>query len=251
MIDMQVGVILGVLSSAGSRGRIGNPELCLRIAKAVVTEAAPQPAGINAPNSRGNSYADQVAGLSTEMKPSPILLAMGASGRIVPLPWLKPAVLTGSITPIAVILLRAWRDDLGADPIAQALNQLGLMALIFLLAALSCTPLKAIAGWTWPMRLRRMLGLLAFFYASLHVITYAVLDQGLDWHAIADDIVKRKFIFIGFLTFVLLLPLAATSTDSAIRRLGYPRWKQLHRLAYVAPALGVIHFIWSVKRDVR
>jgi sulfoxide reductase heme-binding subunit YedZ len=185
------------------------------------------------------------------MKPSPILLAMGASGRIVPLPWLKPAVLTGSITPIAVILLRAWRDDLGADPIAQALNQLGLMALIFLLAALSCTPLKAIAGWTWPMRLRRMLGLLAFFYASLHVITYAALDQGLDWHAIADDIAKRKFIFVGFLTFVLLLPLAATSTDSAVRRLGYPRWKQLHRLAYVAPALGVIHFIWSVKRDVR
>jgi methionine sulfoxide reductase heme-binding subunit len=176
---------------------------------------------------------------------------MESSGRIPLLPWLKPAVLTGSVAPIVVILLRAWRDDLGADPIAQALNQLGLIALIFLLAALGCTPLKAMVGWTWPMRLRRMLGLLAFFYASLHVITYTVLDQSLDWHAIVDDIVKRKFIFVGFLTFVLLLPLAATSTDSAVRRLGYPRWKQLHRLAYVAPALGVIHFICSVKRDVR
>jgi sulfoxide reductase heme-binding subunit YedZ len=180
-----------------------------------------------------------------------VLLDVGASGRTAPLPWLKPAVLTGSVAPIAVILLRAWRDDLGADPITQALNQLGLVALIFLLAALGCTPLKAIIGWTWPMRLRRMLGLLAFFYASLHVITYTVLAQGLDWHAIAHDLVKRKFIFIGVLTFVLLLPLAATSTNSAVKRLGYPRWKQLHRLAYVAPALGVIHFIWSVKRDVR
>jgi len=178
-------------------------------------------------------------------------LAMGSSARHVPLPWLKPAVLTGSMVPIAAIALRAWDNDLGADPIAQALNQLGLMALVFLVAALGCTPLKIIAGWTWQMRLRRMLGLLAFFYALLHVITYTALDQGLDWHAIVDDIVKRKFILVGFLTFVMLLPLAATSTNAAVRRLGYARWKQLHRLAYVAPAFGVLHFIWRVKRDVR
>src|SRR5258708_7148330 len=106
-------------------------------------------------------------------------------------------------------------------------------------------------GWTWPMRVRRMLGLLAFFYALLHVITYTVLDQGLDWHAIVDDIVKRKFIFFGFSTFLLLIPLAATSTNSALRRLGYVRWKQLHRLAYLAPALAVLHFTWRVKRDIR
>jgi sulfoxide reductase heme-binding subunit YedZ len=176
---------------------------------------------------------------------------MAALGRTPPLPWLKPAVLTGSLVPIAAILLRAWGDDLGADPIAQALNQLGLVALIFLVAALGCTPLKTITGWTWQMRIRRMLGLLAFFYACLHVITYTAIDQGLDWRAIADDIVKRKFIFFGFSTFVLLLPLAATSTNSAVRRLGFPRWKLLHRLAYVAPALGVLHFIWRVKRDER
>jgi methionine sulfoxide reductase heme-binding subunit len=122
---------------------------------------------------------------------------------------------------------------------------------VFLIAALTCMPLKAIAGWTWPMRLRRMLGLLAFFYASLHVITYTVLDQGLDWHAIYDDILKRKFIFFGFSTFVVLIPLAATSTNSALRRLGYVHWKQLHRLAYLAPALAVLHFTWRVKRDIR
>src|SRR6266851_9405602 len=174
---------------------------------------------------------------------------MGASGRTQP--WLKPGVFTGSLIPIAAIVVRACRNQLGADPIAQALNQLGLLALVFLVAALGCTPLKAIFGWTWPMRIRRMLGLLAFFYALLHVLTYTVLDQGLDWHAIVDDIVKRKFIFFGFSTFVLLIPLAATSTNSALRRLGYVRWKQLHRLAYVAPALAVLHFIWRVKLDVR
>src|SRR5208283_5867164 len=176
---------------------------------------------------------------------------MEARKKKSPLPWLKPAVLTGSLVPIAAILERAWRDDLGPDPIAQALNQLGLIALVFLVAALGCTPLKTIFGWTWPMRIRRMLGLLAFFYALLHVITYTVLDQGLDWNAIVDDVVKRKLIFLGFSTFVLLIPLAATSTNSALRRLGYVRWKQLHRLAYVAPALAVLHFTWRVKRDIR
>jgi sulfoxide reductase heme-binding subunit YedZ len=174
-----------------------------------------------------------------------------ASSRRMPLPWLKPAEFTGSLIPIATIVLRAWDNRLGADPIAQALNQLGLLALVFLVTALGCTPLKAIVRWTWPMRLRRMLELFAFVYASLHIITYTALDQGFDWRAIADDIVKRKFIFVGFLTFVLLVPLAATSTNAAIRRLGYPRWKRLHRLAYVAPALAVVHFIWRVKRDVR
>ena len=176
---------------------------------------------------------------------------MAAFTKKSPLPWLKPAVLTGSLVPLAAILTRAWSDNLGPDPIAQALNQLGLIALVFLVAALGCTPLKTMFGWTWPMRIRRMLGLLAFFYALLHVITYTVLDQGLDWHAIVDDIVKRKFIFFGFATLVLLIPLAATSTNSALRRLGYVRWKQLHRLAYLAPALAVLHFIWRVKLDVR
>src|SRR5580704_7621754 len=177
------------------------------------------------------------------------LLGMEARRKKSPLPWLRPAVLTGSLVPLAAILTRAWSDSLGPDPIAQALNQLGLIALVFLVAALGCTPLKTIFGWTWPMRIRRMLGLLAFFYALLNVITYTVLDQGLDWNAIVDDVLKRKFIFLGFSTFVLLIPLAATSTNSALRRLGYVRWKQLHRLAYLAPALAVLHFTLRVKRD--
>jgi sulfoxide reductase heme-binding subunit YedZ len=170
--------------------------------------------------------------------------------RAGPLPWLKPAVLVGALVPLAAILARAARGELGANPIAQALNQLGLLALVLLVAALACTPLRAVSGWSWPIRLRRLLGLLAFFYATLHVTTYAALDQGLDWAAIWKDVSKRRFIFVGFAAFVLLLPLAITSTSGAVRRLGYARWKRLHRLAYVAPALGVVHFYWRVKKDV-
>jgi len=101
-----------------------------------------------------------------------------------PLPWLKPAVLVGGLVPVATILLRGVRGELGADPIAQALNQLGLMALVFLIATLACTPLKTLTGVTWPLRIRRMLGLFAFFYASLHVTTYAAVDQRFDWQSI-------------------------------------------------------------------
>jgi methionine sulfoxide reductase heme-binding subunit len=170
--------------------------------------------------------------------------------RAGPLPWLKPGVFVGALVPLAAILFRAWRGELGANPIAQALNQLGLIALVFLVAALACTPLKPFFGWTWPIRLRRMLGLFGFFYALLHVSTYTALDQVLDWHAIWEDVRKRKFIFVGFIAFVLLVPLAATSTRGALKRLGYARWKRLHRLAYVTPVLGVMHFTWRVKKDV-
>ena len=167
------------------------------------------------------------------------------------MPWLEPGLFVGALVPLAAILVRAWRGELGANPIAQALNQLGLVALVFLVAALACTPLKTVFGWTWPIRLRRMLGLFGFFYALLHVSTYTALDQVLDWRAIWDDVTKRTFIFVGFAAFVLLAPLAATSTSGALERLGYRRWKRLHRLAYVAPVLGVIHFTWRVKKDVR
>jgi sulfoxide reductase heme-binding subunit YedZ len=172
---------------------------------------------------------------------------MAVRGR--PYPWLEPAVLVGALVPAAAIVLRGARGELGANPIAQALNQLGLLALIFLVAALACTPAKLVLGWTWPLRIRRMLGLLAFFYATLHVLTYTGLDQVFDWPAIWTDVTKRKFIFVGFAAFVLLIPLALTSTNASVRRLGFARWKQLHRLAYVAPALGVLHFFWRVKKD--
>jgi len=174
-----------------------------------------------------------------------------AAPRSAPHPWLKPAVFAGSLVPLAAILVGALRGELGANPIAEALNRLGLMALVFLIAALACTPLKLFFGWTWPIRLRRMLGLFGFFYALLHVTTYIGIDQTFAWRAILADISKRKFILVGFMAFVTLIPLALTSTAASVRRLGFVRWKRLHRLAYVATGLGVIHFIWRVKKDVR
>jgi sulfoxide reductase heme-binding subunit YedZ len=160
-------------------------------------------------------------------------------------------VFVGALAPLATLATRAAAGTLGADPIAECLNQLGLAALIFLVASLACTPLKTITGWTWPIRIRRELGLFAFFYALLHVSAYSGLDQSFHVRAIFADVVKRKFIFFGFAAFVLLVPLAATSTRAAVRRLGFARWKRIHRLAYVAASLGALHFIWRVKRDVR
>ncbi len=167
-----------------------------------------------------------------------------------PYPWLEPAILVGCLVPVAAIVARGLTGGLGANPIDRALNQLGLLALVLLIAALACSPAKTLFGWTWPLRIRRMLGLLAFLYATLHVGTYTGLDQGFDWPAIWKDVSKRNFIFVGFAAFVLLIPLALTSTNGAVRRLGFARWKLLHRLAYVAPALGVLHFFWRVKKDV-
>jgi sulfoxide reductase heme-binding subunit YedZ len=166
------------------------------------------------------------------------------------LPWLKPGVLAGALLPLALLLVRAARHTLGADPVAIALNQLGLLALIFLVASLMATPLKLVFAVTWPIRIRRLLGLVAFFYACLHFALYAVIDQGLDYRAIAADVAERKFITAGFAAFLLLIPLAATSTSGMLKRLGARRWKRLHRLAYVAGTLGCLHFIWRVKRDL-
>ena len=156
----------------------------------------------------------------------------------------------GSLAPAIRLLVLGARGELGANPIATALNQLGLVALIFLIASLAATPLKTTLGWTWPIRIRRMLGLYAFFYGSLHFLTYLGLDQVLDLRAVFADITKRNFIAVGFTAFVLLVPLAVTSTDAMVRRLGFVRWKRLHRLVYVAAALGVVHFIWRVKKDL-
>ncbi len=123
------------------------------------------------------------------------------------------------------------------------------MALIFLVASLACTTLKTVFGWTGPIRIRRELGLFAFLYALLHVSTYAGLDQSFDFDAIFADVTKRKFIFVGFAAFVLLVPLAVTSSGAAGRRLGFVKWKRLHRLTYLAGCLGIIHFLSRVKRD--
>jgi methionine sulfoxide reductase heme-binding subunit len=168
-----------------------------------------------------------------------------------PLPWLNPAILVGAMAPVFVILMRARSGALGANPIAEALNDLGLIALVLLLASLASTPLQTLFGWTWPIRARRLLGLLAFAYTALHVTVYAGLDQGLDVRAVLADVVKRKFIFVGFAAFVMLIPLALTSTSAAVRRMGYVKWKRLHRLVYPAALCAVVHFVWRVKKDLR
>ena len=164
--------------------------------------------------------------------------------------WLKPAVFAGALAPLAAILWNAAHGNLGANPIAEALNELGLTALVLLLASLACTPLREIFNWPWAVGVRRMLGLFAFFYAALHATTYAFLDQGGRLSAIFADVTKRPFIFAGFAAFLLLIPLAATSTAASVRRLGFPRWKRLHRLVYLAGALAVFHFLLRVKKDV-
>jgi sulfoxide reductase heme-binding subunit YedZ len=167
-----------------------------------------------------------------------------------PLPWLAPAVLVGSLVPAASMILRARNGGLGANPIAEALNELGLTALILLVASLAATPLKTLTGWTWPIRVRRLVGLLAFGYAVLHVSVYVALDQSFAARAILSDVLKRKFILVGFAAFTLLVPLAVTSTDASVRRLGYVRWKRVHTLVYPAAMLASVHFIWRVKKDL-
>jgi methionine sulfoxide reductase heme-binding subunit len=164
--------------------------------------------------------------------------------------WLGPGVLVGALLPLALLALDAARGRLGADPIALALNRFGLLALILLVACLAATPLRLMFGISWPLRIRRLLGLLAFFYACLHVLTYAVLDQGLALAAIWQDISERAFIALGALAFTLLAPLALTSTAAMRRRLGGVAWQRLHRLVYPATIAAAIHFVWRVKRDL-
>lgn len=167
-----------------------------------------------------------------------------------PYRWLGPGIFVGSLVPVAYLSLRASQAELGANPIAQVENELGLTALVLLVATLACTPAKRLLGWTWQMRVRRQLGLFAFFYASLHFLTYLVLDQFFDWDAIIADIAERPFITVGFAALVLMVPIAITSTNGWVRRLGYRRWLRIHQLVYLVGALVALHFIWRVKIDV-
>jgi methionine sulfoxide reductase heme-binding subunit len=160
-------------------------------------------------------------------------------------------IFAASLVPLLLVVADALRGRLGANPIEAILNRFGYWTLVFVLLALVPTPLQRLSGWTWIAPHRRMIGLFAFFYACLHVATYVGIDQFFDWRAIVADVVKRKFITIGMLAFALLVPLALTSTDGSVRRLGYARWKRLHRLVYAAALCGVVHFTWRVKADLR
>jgi sulfoxide reductase heme-binding subunit YedZ len=176
---------------------------------------------------------------------------MTSRARPRPLSWLVPAVLTGSAVPFAMLAYKSATGRLGANPIATALNQLGLLALTFLVACLACTPLKILFGVTWPIRIRKTLGLLAFYTATSHFLLYAVVDQGLRLRTVLEDVTKRPFIAVGFAAWLLLVPLAATSTKAAVTRLGFKRWKAIHRLVYGVAVLAAIHFRLRVKADAR
>lgn len=139
---------------------------------------------------------------------------------------------------------------LGANPVEELIHRTGEWALRLLLVTLSVTPLRRLTGASWLVRLRRMLGLFAFFYVTLHFLTYAVIDQGLALKFIVEDIIERPFITLGMLALLMLIPLAVTSTNAMMRRLG-KRWQKLHRLVYPIAILGVWHFWWQVKLDIR
>lgn len=163
---------------------------------------------------------------------------------------LKFVVFLACLLPLGLLAHDAWRDALGANPIEAVSRGLGDWTLNFLLITLTVTPLRRYTGWAWLVRLRRMLGLYTFFYACLHMASYVWLDQFFDWMAIAKDIVKRPFITAGFVAFTLLVPLAATSNNAMVRRLGGKRWQALHRSVYLIAVLGVLHYAWMVKRDL-
>ena len=163
----------------------------------------------------------------------------------------KIAVFLCALIPLGRLAWKALHDGLGANPIEVITHTTGDWTLILILATLSITPLRRITGQYWLISVRRMIGLFAFFYGFLHFLTYIWLDKFFDVHEMWKDIAKRPFITVGFSAFVLMIPLALTSTAGWIRRLGGKNWQRLHRLIYLAAILGVLHYLWLVKADTR
>jgi methionine sulfoxide reductase heme-binding subunit len=162
---------------------------------------------------------------------------------------LKPLVFAASLAPAAWLVVGLVTDRLGANPVEAMTHETGTWTLRFLVLTLAVTPVRRLTGWNSLVRYRRMLGLFAFFYATLHALIYVWLDQFFDVAEIARDIVKRPFITAGVTAFVLMVPLAVTSTAGWIRRLGGRQWQRLHRLVYVAAIAGVLHYWWLVRLD--
>lgn len=168
---------------------------------------------------------------------------MRGRGRVV----VKAAVWAAGLAPLAALVFWVLADDLTANPISFVTNHLGDWTFRILLAALAMTPLRLVTGWGWPVLLRRLLGLFAFFYAALHFLVWILLDHFFNWGQMAADIVKRPYITMGMLALTLLVPLAATSTAGMVKRLGAANWKRLHRLVYVAGICAALHFLWLAK----
>lgn len=163
----------------------------------------------------------------------------------------KLLVLVNGAVPLALLAWDAFHNKLGANPQNFAILTTGMMALIFLILTMAVTPLRKITGWNWFANLRRMLGLYAFFYACVHFLLFFCLDRGFSVSSTLTEMVKRKYLIIGSTALILMIPLAVTSTNAMIKRLGGKRWRALHRLAYVAAICGVIHYYMQVKADTR
>ena len=161
----------------------------------------------------------------------------------------KPIIFLLCLLPLALLFRNFYLDELGANPFEVLTRSTGEWTLRFVLLTLTMTPLRRLTGSAWPLRLRRMLGLFSFFYVCVHLLTYLWLDHFFDWEEIITDIVKRPYITLGMLAFILLLPLAVTSTKKMMKRLG-KRWKSLHKLIYAIAILGVLHFLLLVKADL-
>jgi methionine sulfoxide reductase heme-binding subunit len=165
--------------------------------------------------------------------------------------WVKPVVWVLCLAPLAYLARLAWENNLGANPVERVEHFTGDWTIRLIIATLAITPLRKLLRQPDLIRFRRLIGLFAFFYACLHFMAYVGLDQFFDFSAILKDIAKRPYITAGFTGFVLLIPLALTSTAGSIRRLGGKRWQKLHRLIYVTAVAGVIHYYWLVKSDIR
>ena len=191
----------------------------------------------------------------TEIKQTPTKTAPKPAVRRAAskLGWLGPAVVVGGLLPVAVLILDGYTGALGANPVQRVELQTGVLTLATLVLSLACTPLRLITGWTWPARIRKALGLLAFMYAALHFLVY-LFDKGaftgsFGLQTVVEDVLKRPFITVGFLALLALIPLALTSFKGSVKQLGFARWTALHRLAYLAVVLGAVHYWWGVKKD--
>jgi sulfoxide reductase heme-binding subunit YedZ len=163
----------------------------------------------------------------------------------------KLAVFVNAAVPVTLLLWDAYHHRLGANPQEFALHTTGTLTLVFLLLSLAVTPLRKVLGLPWMVQFRRMLGLYAFFYGCLHLLAYTWFDKGFGFRAIAEDTLKRPFIFLGMLAFLIMVPLAVTSTSKMVKRMGGRRWNLLHRTVYLAAIAGVLHYYLLVKADTR
>ncbi|MGY1487919.1 sulfite oxidase heme-binding subunit YedZ [Methylobacillus pratensis] len=171
-----------------------------------------------------------------------------APGKIA-VAWIKRSIFILGLLPLARLLWLGFTDQLGANPVEFIEHSTGTWALVSLLLSLAITPLRLLLGWGWLLPVRRMLGLFMFFYACLHFMAYLWLDHWFDWPEIAQDILKHPYVLVGFLALILSVPLAATSSDAMMRKLG-KRWKTLHTLSYPVAILAVLHYLWLVKQDI-